>query len=284
VERWIQYSLNLLGDPETKIWITSIPQPPELSVTVDAPVRVDVNGNFIVDATVSNLGDEAATGVEAAISWTPEPGLSTTDSLTQFVGDITGGNSITIPWTINADAIGTYGITVTAIDSTGSYSDSDTTTTAVTLPQETVTVVPNSASDNLGNDVTTRVTTSDDVYATLTVRRETGYVEMNFLGDIPDGSTIYSVIFSYEHHETVDNAVYVDVWDGSTWVRHSGVIRGSDTTDSQDVTAEIDTEAEAENSNIRYVCYDGLGGPENCYLDYAELSIVKGTNNWTNLD
>ncbi|MCK4347893.1 MAG: hypothetical protein KAW47_04675, partial [Thermoplasmatales archaeon] len=38
VQRWIQYSLNLLGDPETKIW-TDTPKPPELLVTVDAPAK-----------------------------------------------------------------------------------------------------------------------------------------------------------------------------------------------------------------------------------------------------
>ena len=274
VYRWIQYSLNLLGDPETKIWTNSIPQPPELSVVADAQARVDVNGNFTVTATVSNLGDETATDVQATVSWIPESGLSAVNSLTQSIGNLTGGNSTTVYWTMDADTTGIYNMMVTAVDSTGNYSNSDTTTTEVTDPLETVTVLPNSASDNIGNDVTTRVTTSDDIYATLSVRKATDYVEMNFLADIPDGSRIYSVIFSYEHHETVDNDVYVEVWNGSAWVRHDGTIRGSDTTDSVDITAEIDTEAEAENSDIRYVCYNAVGRPEYCYLDCAQLSIT----------
>ena len=130
--RWTQYALNLLGDPETQIW-TSIP--PELSVTVDAPATVEIDDIFTVTATISNSGTETASNVEATISWIPESGLSTTDALTQTVGDgdITGGDSKIVSWIMSADAIGTYDITVDA-SATNAETVSDASTIEVTPP------------------------------------------------------------------------------------------------------------------------------------------------------
>jgi hypothetical protein len=144
--------------------------------------------------------------------------------------------------------------------------------------QKTISVTPESAFDSTGNDVTTKVCSFDNEYAVLTVRKgEEAYVETNFVADIPDGSTIESVILYYEHHETskLDN-IYVEVYDSdfATWVRYSGTTSGTDILDTQDITAEINTETEAENNGIRYVCYESGGKSEMGYLDHAYLNIT----------
>ena len=144
--------------------------------------------------------------------------------------------------------------------------------------QETITVTPESAFDSTGNDVTTKVCSSDNEYAVLTVRKgEEAYVETNFVADIPDGSTIDSVVLYYEHHETSKlDSIYVEVYDSdfATWVRYSGTTSGTDILDTQDITAEINTATEAENNWIRYVCYESGGKAEKGYLDLAYLNIT----------
>jgi len=57
-------------------------------------------------------------------------------------------------------------------------------------------------------------------------------------------------------------------------VRYSGTTSVTDILDSLDVTAELNTEAEAENNYIRYVCYESGGKDEKGYLDYAYLNIT----------
>jgi len=144
--------------------------------------------------------------------------------------------------------------------------------------QKTITVTPKSAFDSTGKDVTTKVISSDNDYAVLTVRKGTeAYVEMNFVADIPDGSTIESVILYYEHHESskLDNMyIYVYDSDTATWMSYTETLRGADTLDTQDVTAELNTEAEAENNRIRYVCYESGGKAEKGYLNHAYLNIT----------
>jgi hypothetical protein len=144
--------------------------------------------------------------------------------------------------------------------------------------QKTITVTPESAFDSDGKDVTQKVLDSDNQYAVLTVRKGAeAYVEMNFVADIPDGATIESVILYYEHHETskLDN-IDIQVYDSdsATWVIYTKTSRGADTLDTQDVTAELNTEAEAGNNRIRYVCYESGGKTEKGYLDHAYLNIT----------
>lgn len=144
--------------------------------------------------------------------------------------------------------------------------------------QKTITVTPKSAFDSNGNNATAKVLSSDNEYAVLTVRRGAeAYVEMNFVADISDSSTIDSVTLYYEHHETskLDN-LYIEVYDSdtTTWVRYSVTPSEADTLDTLDITAEINTEAEAENNRIRYVCYESGGKAEKGYLDHAYLNIT----------
>jgi hypothetical protein len=144
--------------------------------------------------------------------------------------------------------------------------------------QKTITVTPKSAFDSNGNNVTAKVRSSDNEYAVLTVRRGAeAYVELNFVADISDSSTIDSVTLYYEHHETSKlDSIYIQVYDSdtTTWVRYSVTPSEADTLDTLDITAEINTEAEAENNRIRYVCYESGGKTEKGYLDHAYLNIT----------
>lgn len=108
-----------------------LPKPPALSVSVSAPSSVTVGDTFNVSATISNTGDETATGVNANLSL--PTGLST-ETLTQSVGDIAGKSSASVSWTVKTDTEETYTITVGAIDSTNAYSASGSATVTVKVP------------------------------------------------------------------------------------------------------------------------------------------------------
>lgn len=133
---------------------------------------------------------------------------------------------------------------------------------------------PATAVDNKRNNVVTQVRTSDNVYALLRVSKGEGYVEANFQPSIPNGSTISLVAFSYEHKESAGiTGVAVDVWSGTNWVRYPGTRRDSDTVDDVDVTTQINTEAKAENSKIRFICANSKAKQETCSVDYMGLNI-----------
>ncbi len=136
-----------------------------------------------------------------------------------------------------------------------------------------IAVTPVSAIDNKGIIVTSKVQVSDNIYATLKVSRSSAYVEMTFNPSLPDGSTINSANFSYEHQETVKTGVWVEVWDGSQWVRYNGTIRGTDTLDTQNLTAQLNTETKAENARVRYGCTEDKSANRICNLDFAQLSV-----------
>ena len=111
VYRYLQYSLNLLGDPETTIWITPTPEPPVLSVVVEAPDKVKTDSSFTVDVTIFNLGTEIATDVEAEIVL--PIGLSTTELTSKYIGNLEGNESESISWYVSAGSITEgYDITV----------------------------------------------------------------------------------------------------------------------------------------------------------------------------
>lgn len=113
VYRYLQYSLNLLGDPETTIWTVSVSEPSVLSVSAESPKKVNVSTDFTVNATISNSGTEMATGVNAEIIL-PE-GLSTTESTSKDLGDLGGKESKLVSWIVSADSNpGVYDIVVEA--------------------------------------------------------------------------------------------------------------------------------------------------------------------------
>lgn len=157
--RYIQYALNLLGDPETHIWTSSEPRPAELSVVVTSPSTVNVGYSFTVSATVSNSGDETATGVGATI--TLPIGLSTTDPMTTTAEDILGGDSATVSWNVNADTKGPYTITVDAA-ATNADPASGTTTLEVVEPDTTPPVFFNIQSNPSSTTATITWTTDEN--------------------------------------------------------------------------------------------------------------------------
>ena len=133
VYRYLQYSLNLLGDPETTIWTVSVSEPPVLSVSAGSPDKVNTSTDFTVNAIISNSGTEMATGVNAKIVL-PE-GLSTTESTSKDLGDLGGKESKSVSWTVSADSNpGVYDITINASAENITGLASDITTVEVVSP------------------------------------------------------------------------------------------------------------------------------------------------------
>ncbi|MBR9679965.1 MAG: PGF-pre-PGF domain-containing protein [Candidatus Altiarchaeota archaeon] len=73
--------------------------PPELKATVSPTSFSDPSGSKQISLTVENLGDNSAQDVYATISW--PSGMSTSDSASQNLGDISGGSSIGTAWIIS---------------------------------------------------------------------------------------------------------------------------------------------------------------------------------------
>ncbi len=120
------YRDNYNGGPYTLVYsgmLTSAPQAPSLSVTVSAPSLTN-QSNFTVQATVTNSGDQTATGVTATITLPSGSGLSTADS-TKSLGNIAGKASAGASWTVTSTVDGTYAIKVAA-DATNAYLASGT--------------------------------------------------------------------------------------------------------------------------------------------------------------
>ncbi len=246
------------------------------------------NDTVILDTAppaISNVGVSGITSRTATITWTTDEFANsevyygtTTTSLDSNISDtaMVTDHSISLTGlsmgtTYYYEVRSTDYVRHTMIDlNGGAYY----TFTTVSVSPKTISLTPYWAVDTMGADVTAQVQTSDDIHAILDVRKGSGYVEMNFAADIPDGSVINSAIFSYEHHESVYDAVYIEVWDGTEWIKYDGTIRASDTLDSEDITALLNTETQAESSTIRYVCQHTLGKPEKCYLDHAKLEIT----------
>jgi archaellum component FlaF (FlaF/FlaG flagellin family) len=64
VQRWIQYALNLLGDPETQIWIF-IQSEHDISIEiVAAPNYLEPNETTLINSTIRNLGLNNETNIE----------------------------------------------------------------------------------------------------------------------------------------------------------------------------------------------------------------------------
>lgn len=86
------------------------------------PVMEDVEevgrgSSVTLRGEVHNVGGQTAEGVQATLSLPPE--LSTTETLTIDVGDIPGGESKGVSWTVEALSLGTYAVELRASDRAG---------------------------------------------------------------------------------------------------------------------------------------------------------------------
>ena len=239
VERWIQYSLNLLGDPETRIWTTSISKPPELSVTADAPAKVSNYNTFAVTATISNAGTETATGVNATISWNPESGLNTTDPLTKSVGDISGGDSETVSWNVTASTEGIYNITVEA-SATNATPANDTTTVEVIGYIDDVTNADMPVKGKVtGEHLDTHE--SDNMSESITEVESGGkpsnrysYLEHKWTVDVTGGSEVTFYLEAYRSSSSDgDDFVFAYSTDDSTYTNMVNITKTADDNTSQ---------------------------------------------------
>lgn len=271
--------LNAVPTVSVELTPDDVPATPGVQVINPEPAT---NKTVTVNATVCDLNgydDIVNTSVIATI--TGPSVIEESPVNLRFDTVVTATTVVyTCSFNMSNHSEGDYEVEVTATDfggSTGAGSKNFTYSYSheVTV---TVTVAPESALDSKGNDVTTKVLSSDNEYAVLTVRKETeAYVELNFVADIPGTATIESVTFYYEHHESSKlDYIYIEVYDEdiAAWVRYSGTMRETDTLDSQDVTMQINTSAEAGNNRIRYVCYESGGKAETGYLDHAYLNIT----------
>ena len=270
--------LNAAPTVDMELTPDDVPAMPGVQVINPDPTTTNKTVTITADVTDLNGWDDIVnTSVAATITG---PSMVEDSPVSLSFDSIVNVTTVQYKGSFNMSthSEGDYKVEVTATDFSGStgIGSKNFTYSYYLEVTVTVTVAPKSAFDSAGTNVTGEVKQSDGVYAAIEVWHGESYVELNFVTDIPDGSTIESVIFFYKHYETVDDGVYIDVWDadGANWVRYTGNIRGVDTTDSQDLTSIINTEAEAENSKIRYVCYDRRGTSEYGYLDHAYLNIT----------
>lgn len=145
VYRYLQYAINLLGDPEMTIWTTSTPQPPLLTVAAKSPEKAIINSDFTVSAKISNSGTETAIGVEALIVL-PE-GLSSAEPYTKSIGDIEGESSKTVSWIVAAGSLGIYNMTVSASADNAEFA-SGTATVEILAPDSNPPIITLLAPDN----------------------------------------------------------------------------------------------------------------------------------------
>ena len=266
--------------PGVSVDLTPDDVPAMPGVQVINPEPATTNKTVTITATVCDLNgwdDIVNTSVAATITG---PSVVVESPVNLSFDTVVTATTVVYTGSFNMSnhSEGDYEVEVTATDFGGSTGAGAKNFTYSYSKEVTVTVAPESAFDSNGNNVTTKVLSSDNEYAVLTVRKETeAYVELNFVADIPDGATIESVILYYEHHESSKlDYIYIEVYDDdiTDWVRYSGTTSGTDTLDSQDVTMQINTSAEAGNNRIRYVCYESGGKAEKGYLDHAYLNIT----------
>ncbi len=113
---------------------------PELSVIVTSPTIANIDESFAVEAIISNSGTETVTGVNATINLPKGLSLATGESQTKPTDDIINGDSATVSWTVNADTVGTYNITVEA-SATNAATTSGTANVEVIIPDTTPPIV-----------------------------------------------------------------------------------------------------------------------------------------------
>ncbi len=109
-----------LSLPVTVTVANAAPPAPVLSLSVSAPASAARGDEFTVSATIDNGGGSAASGLTAALSWTPSGDLRLRGgSATQSVATISAGASASVNWTMRGENEGTVNITVTISDGSG---------------------------------------------------------------------------------------------------------------------------------------------------------------------
>ncbi len=143
---------------------------------------------------------------------------------------------------------------------------------------------PDSAVEDDTTNVITEVSTSDNSYATLDVDSSgsgdnTDWIESNWSDNgIPDGSTIISVTYYFEHKESQTDRVdlTIDWWDGDAWTQVCNPGQTTiETNSSCDLSSYIDIVTEANDVKLRYKWISTSGSETKyTYLDYEYIEIV----------
>jgi transglutaminase-like putative cysteine protease len=129
-------SISQFGD--WSIWITAssndsgfvfqtfpvkVLSPRLLDVTNDNSPQdgITVGQIFVISSQIDNLGDYPINGLSVTLQ--PYGGFSTTEPLTKSIGNLLGGESKTVSWTVVARTSGTFAYTISAVDTTDRFND-----------------------------------------------------------------------------------------------------------------------------------------------------------------
>ncbi len=107
------------GISDTQIEYINVLKLPVLTVIPKAPASVRVNTLFKLQVTVKNGGDLSLSGV--SISLFLPANVTTSESLTKFIGNLSGGEAKLINWTITSSYHDNFALTVMANDSTNKH-------------------------------------------------------------------------------------------------------------------------------------------------------------------
>jgi len=138
---------------------------------------------------------------------------------------------------------------------------------------------PDSAFEDDGTDVLSQVNVSDDVRAELDMSSldKTDSIDANWTNNnIPENSTINSVIYYFEHYENQASRVDLKVYwyNGTQWIQVcSPSTASTDTISSCDLTSYITNVSQANNVFLRFEASRLSGGTQYAYVDYMNLTV-----------
>lgn len=121
---WVSTLSNDSGFVHGEWWIRVL-GPPRLEVRNDYSPQecIDIGETFVISAQINNLGDYPIYNL--AVTLQPYGGISTTEPLTKSIGMLLGGETKTLNWTVTAENIGTFLYTISAIDQTEQFRDTN---------------------------------------------------------------------------------------------------------------------------------------------------------------
>ena len=111
------YSVN--GGSEIQHIYHKLIRPSKINMRIIYNESVLLGDKFGIKAIIQNTGDKQLSNVEVTLILPTS--LSTTEPLTKDIGDLSGGESSTVNWTVKADELGSYGFDIIAEDETGNY-------------------------------------------------------------------------------------------------------------------------------------------------------------------
>jgi len=152
--RYIQYALNLLGDPETQIWTSSDPVIPD----AEDPEITDITGD-----TSTTTGDSVDIVVNATDDVGPTSAKIFLDGAAVGIGMTEGPeDTFTYVYTAPSDSIASHTYNVTVYDNAGNFNTSETYAITVTDNDAPIANAGPNQTVVIGNEVTFNGSLSSD--------------------------------------------------------------------------------------------------------------------------